>query len=261
MYTIMLLDDEPIIIEGLSKTVDWEKNGFLLVATGENGIVGLQKLEQMHIDAVITDIRMRQMDGLAFIRRIREQGRDTVCAILTAYDVFDYAKEACSLGVTEFILKPINDIDLEKALAHMKETLDKRAYERDTVESAKKLKSLLNEMVSSSGKPVSGNLIVQAAMEYTMEHISDTALSVSAAANACSVSTDYLGKLFKKYTHMTYSQYLNRERIKLACRLLLDETISIGDVASAVGYDSQSYFQLNFRKETGMTPRGYRMQQ
>ncbi|MGI6172481.1 MAG: response regulator transcription factor [Christensenellales bacterium] len=256
---MMLLDDEPIIIEGLAKTVDWQGNGFTLSATARNGVEGLEIFEREQPDAVITDIRMRQMDGLQFIRKLRERGYDTEIAVLTAFDVFDYAKTACSLGVTEFILKPINDEDLEKALSHMLENLKRKAKEKDTVESARKLRSLLNELVSEPGE-TSKNPIVRAAVEYTRAHISETSLSLMIVAKECSVSADYLGKLFKKHMHIAYNQYLNRERIKLACRLLLDERFSVGDVASAVGYESQSYFQLNFKKETGMTPRGYRIQ-
>ena len=67
MYNLLLVDDEPLIKVAFQSAVEWGKNGFLLAATASNGQDALHFVEPPHIDAVITDLKMPGMDGLAHI--------------------------------------------------------------------------------------------------------------------------------------------------------------------------------------------------
>lgn len=67
MYNLLLVDDEPLIKVAFQSAVEWGKNGFLLAATASNGQEALHIVETQHIDAVITDLKMPGMDGLALI--------------------------------------------------------------------------------------------------------------------------------------------------------------------------------------------------
>ena len=71
MYNLLLVDDEPLIKVAFQSAVGWGKNGFLLAATASNGQEALHIVETQHIDAVITDLKMPGMDGLALIHELK----------------------------------------------------------------------------------------------------------------------------------------------------------------------------------------------
>ena len=135
MYYVQIIDDEPIIRNGICKMINWEALGFEISCLAQNGKQALEQLEIEKIDVIITDIEMPIMDGLSFIREIRslenekrkEYQKEII--VLTAYDEFEYAKTAIRYGVSEYILKPIDEVEMTKILVNLKKTLDeKRSY-------------------------------------------------------------------------------------------------------------------------------------
>jgi two-component system response regulator YesN len=125
-YKLMLLDDEPILLEGLTRQTDWHAYGFELVCTARNGLEGLEKFLDYQPDAILTDIRMRFMNGLDFIRQIRQIDPDVEIAVMSAFDIFEYAQQACNLGVTDYLLKPIRDDKLAHVLCTMYQRIDEK---------------------------------------------------------------------------------------------------------------------------------------
>ena len=117
MYKVMLVDDEPIIVEGLSRSIAWEKWNCRIVATAHDGLEGKNLIEKEQPDIVFMDICMPEMDGLAMIAAINSQFPNLEVCVLTGYRDFEYAKEAIRLGVTRFLLKPSNMDELEEALS------------------------------------------------------------------------------------------------------------------------------------------------
>lgn len=115
----MVLDDEYIILDGLC-SFPWEEYGCKVVASAKNGLEGIEKLHDTHVDLIFSDVKMPGMDGLEFSAKAREMYPDVTIVILTGYDSFDYARRAISIGVEEYLLKPI-DYDL------MKETVSRLA--------------------------------------------------------------------------------------------------------------------------------------
>lgn len=100
MYKVMIVDDEPIIVEGLSRSIAWEKWNCKVAATAHDGLEGKKIIEEIHPDIVFMDICMPEMDGLAMIAAIHSQFPDLEVCVLTGYRDFEYAKEAIRLGVT-----------------------------------------------------------------------------------------------------------------------------------------------------------------
>lgn len=118
---VMILDDEYIILDGL-KSFPWEDYGCRVAASARNGFEGLEKLKQEEPDIILSDIKMPGMDGLEFARRAREIYPDVLIILLTGYDSFEFARQAISTGVKEYLLKPI-DYDV------MKHTIAEKAEE------------------------------------------------------------------------------------------------------------------------------------
>ena len=72
MYNLLLVDDEADVLQAMKRKIDWEALGFCLAGTAENGQEALELAEQLHIDVVLTDIKMPYMDGLELSRRLNE---------------------------------------------------------------------------------------------------------------------------------------------------------------------------------------------
>ncbi|URN95050.1 MAG: response regulator [Candidatus Pristimantibacillus lignocellulolyticus] len=114
MFKLMLVEDEPIIREGLKYYFDWENLHFTTIIEAENGQEGIELALKERPDLIITDIRMPVLNGLDMIEQLRSQLPNSLFVILTGYSDFEYAKRAIQLGgITEYLLKPLQyDISL-----------------------------------------------------------------------------------------------------------------------------------------------------
>lgn len=105
LISVMIVDDEKMILEDLSTMIDWEAAGYQIIATAFNGKQALRKYRELHLQVIFTDIRMPFMDGIEMISEIRKTDEKVSIILLTAYEDFSYAKAAISLGITEYIIK------------------------------------------------------------------------------------------------------------------------------------------------------------
>ncbi len=126
-YEVLLVDDEPLAIEGLKLLVDWDKYGFRIGGTCENGEEAIRRIRADAPDLVVTDIRMPVMDGLRLIEETREGGdRSTLFVITSGYDDFDYALRAMRLGVSNYLTKPLMDDETDEMLRRVRAQLEER---------------------------------------------------------------------------------------------------------------------------------------
>lgn len=115
---VMLIDDENIILNGLSM-IPWNDYGCELVATAHNGAEGLSKLQEKTPDLVFTDIKMPQMNGLEFAKEARKNNPDLRIVFLTGYENFDYAQQAIQVSASEYLLKPMDFEKLDNLVKKM----------------------------------------------------------------------------------------------------------------------------------------------
>ena len=108
MYKVMIIDDEPIIVEGLSRSIPWGKWNCEVVATANDGYEGRELIQKYKPNMIFCDISMPELDGLTMIAGLISEFEDMEISILTGYRDFDYAQQAVNLGVTRFLLKPSN---------------------------------------------------------------------------------------------------------------------------------------------------------
>ncbi len=126
MFNVILVDDEPAILEGLRDTYDWKSYGFQVAGIARSGEKAFDLVRELHPDVVITDIRMRKMDGLELIRKCRDLKPDLEFVIISAHDDFEYAQQACSLGVFSYLLKPIEESEIMKVMKDLNQQCDTR---------------------------------------------------------------------------------------------------------------------------------------
>lgn len=122
MFQAILCDDNEIILEGLSRQVNWTDLGIHLAGTASDGNEAWELIQQSTPDILITDIRMPYLDGLELSKRTKELNPNLVILIISAYDDFQYARTAMHLNALDYILKPIDitlfDQLLNKAVQH-----------------------------------------------------------------------------------------------------------------------------------------------
>ncbi|WP_172973965.1 response regulator [Fundicoccus ignavus] len=123
MHTVLIVDDEPIVREGLAYIVDWEAAGFKIIGTASDGQEGIEKIKALNPDVVLTDIQMPEMDGIEMVRYACEHDLYREFIILSGHSDFAYAKEAMSLGVAHYLLKPIDEEELLDVLARVSEQI------------------------------------------------------------------------------------------------------------------------------------------
>lgn len=117
LLKVLLVDDEPFILQGLKILIDWEQEGFEVVKTAANGEEALEYLRGEQVDLIIADIKMPVVTGLELLEKIRgEKISDAHFVILSGYADFEYARKAIRYDCTDYILKPVDREELLKVL-------------------------------------------------------------------------------------------------------------------------------------------------
>lgn len=116
MYSLVIADDESLIREALTKTVDWNSLGVSVDGTFSNGKEIVEYLENHRPDIIISDIKMPFMDGVELLSYIHKHKLEIKVILLTGYAEFDYLKQAMRYGVFDYLLKPIQREELEQAV-------------------------------------------------------------------------------------------------------------------------------------------------
>lgn len=116
MYSVLLADDEPIIIKGLKKMIRWEALNCTIIGEAFDGADAVEKVRKFKPDILVTDISMPHKTGIEIIKILKEEELDTRVIFLSAYREFSYAKEAVKYGAVDYLLKPLDQQELEKTI-------------------------------------------------------------------------------------------------------------------------------------------------
>ena len=130
LYSVLLVDDEEDAAQIIRQKMDWEAMGFRVAGYAHNGVEALDLAEEEQPDVILTDIKMPYMDGLALSRRMKELYPDCRVVIFSGFDEFEYAKEAIELEVEQYLLKPVDPLELKEVFAKLKASLDLQRDER-----------------------------------------------------------------------------------------------------------------------------------
>lgn len=137
IYTVVVVEDEPKISRNIIKKIEQSDPMFQVIGSAQNGIEALSMIHSLQPDVIFTDIRMPQMDGLELIKQVKNQYTDKQIIILSGYNEFEYAQQAIKLGVTDYLLKPVEVKSLIEVLGAIKSSLDIniRSIERKMISS------------------------------------------------------------------------------------------------------------------------------
>ena len=239
MYSIMIVEDEYLVRQGIASLVNYEQFGMQVIAQAENGREAWQKFQKNPADILLTDINMPQMNGLELAKLVRDQAPKCHIVFLTGYDDFDYARTAIKLGADDYLLKPFSKDDVEEMLAKVQTKLDKE-----------RKKAQIQNLVDQGQR--------SELEEAIHARLADSELSLKNLALQLGFSPSYLSVLIKKELGLPFQDYLIQERMKKAKLLLLTTDLKIYEIAEQVGFEDMNYFSQRFKQVVGLTPRQFK---
>ncbi len=131
MLTVLLVDDDYMVVNELKSMIDWGRHGFTIVGEARNGVEALRIFRELKPNIVISDIRMPEMDGIDLARAILETEKSTRIILLSAYEDFNYARQALNIGVVQYLLKhTLEPGSLSKCLCDLQWEFQKE-YDRE----------------------------------------------------------------------------------------------------------------------------------
>jgi len=137
MYKVFLVEDEIIVREGIRNSIPWEKTAYNLAGEAPDGEMALAMIQDIKPDILITDIRMPFIDGLSLSRIVKKTLPWIKIVIISGHDEFEYAREALSLGVEEYLLKPVSSQDMLKTLDKIAARIDEEKEKLLSIENLK----------------------------------------------------------------------------------------------------------------------------
>ena len=141
---VAVIEDELRIREGIASLLRRHYPEVEAIAEAKNGEEGLALVREMRPDLVITDIRMEPMDGLEMLRHLSEEKIAFEAVLLSAYSEFTYAKKAISLGVSEYLIKPIDVHEFHQMMQRVKEHMEQRKMEQQKPEQLLSIRQILH---------------------------------------------------------------------------------------------------------------------
>jgi len=242
MKRVMIVDDEMPVRKLLQATIDWESLGLEVVGEAASGIEAINIIDDVNPDIVFVDICMPFMNGIEFTKMATARYPDLFVIVLTGFDDFEYARQCVSLPVVEYMLKPIVRSEVEKVLKRVVDELNKRTSDDKCVEQEEpalnsfEIQNIVNYLknnykdstinlasvaqqfgfnscyLSRKFKKEMGVSFVEYLMKCRMEQaieLKKNNLKMFEAANEVGIpDPNYFGRCFKKYTGISYSEYI-----------------------------------------------------
>ena len=239
---IIVVEDEILLRKNIVKKIEAMTDlNVSIVGEAMDGQTAYDMVKTAYPDIILTDIRMPVMDGLTLIKKVKQYYANMSYIILSSYSDFEYARQAISLRVNEYLLKPVKEKELRKAIIN--------------IISQKQI----NNPLPLPDKELNHNEISQYLVEYIKLHYKE-AISLSQLSIRFGYSVEYLGKIFKEKMNMTPSEYITYLRIENAKSILLNyPDIDIYKVAKMSGYGENCYyFSRMFKLKTGLKPSEFR---
>ena len=241
---VIIAEDEKRASRGLRSLLETLSEDIEVIAQAADGIQAMELIRAIHPDVVFTDIRMPNMDGLTLIRTAREQGYRTKFVIISAYEEFDYARQALALDVVDYLVKPVTAEEVSKVLERLSQT-------GGTDRGGSPEKGTLRAQYPQA-HPVVLKALDMIERDYSGK-INQKELSASLG-----VTQEYFSYLFNRDVKVNFSRFLRKFRIQKACSLIDTGEVSAEEAAGKVGFQDMKYFYKCFKEETGMSLSEYR---
>lgn len=233
---ILIADDELMIREGLESMIQSFALPLQVLPTAKNGQEVMALAKKYAPEIIVTDICMPKLSGLDCLRALQE-GREkpAYIIIVSGFHEFEYAREAISLGVNAYLLKPLQEKELREALE-------------------KALQDLGEESLTETQKAG----LVEDCLRILREGFADANMELGKVAKDLAVHPDYLSRKLKQKTGSSFVEWLTKLRMQKAIELISQGQYALYQVAEMVGYANPHYFSTAFKNYTGVSPKHYK---
>lgn len=240
---IIIAEDEQRARRGLKNLLESISTDYQVVAEASDGKQALEMIQIIKPDVVFTDLKMPYMDGISLIRAAQAAGITAEYVIVSAYEEFEVARQAISLGVFEYLVKPITYDEVKEMMERLEQN---RHFDRKRTEPLQGLKERY---------PDAHPLVLKSLNFIETGYASK--ISQKELAENLGVSQEYLCYLFNKDVGETFSRFLKNYRIEMAKRLLLTGAVAKDEIPYSVGFSDPKYFGKVFREIAGMSMTEY----
>lgn len=252
MYRLLLVDDEKQITEGLKFLLPWERYQIQEIRTANTYEEALETAYQWKPHIAIIDVCIGKDFGYDLQHELHRNLPKLCTVMISGYDEFAYVREAMREGAVDYLLKPINRIELEHVL---KEIVVNRLHG-----SIRHIEGKDTQHDRILGTDVQGlNKLIRKILKIVQDEYGKN-LNLSILADRLEMSSGYLGKLFAKETGMKFSQYLMAYRMDIAKELLIGTDFKVSYIANKVGYTNLNYFYMHFQSSYQKSPSEFRGQ-
>lgn len=250
MYRVLVAEDEEIARRALRLICERSACPVEVVAEASTGRQVLEALEKARPDIILMDVVMPGMDGLEAARMVHEKYPATRVAIVSAYEKFEYARQALRAGAVDYLLKPVRPEQVEALLKKLCADLDAARTQATSVTTRARV-------AGEQDQPGPHAYLLRRVREYVAAHYAQS-LTLEQVAGQVALSPTYFSRIFKQEMGCTFVEYLTRVRLDEARRLLRTTTLSLAEIGYAIGYQSPNYFSEVFKSVEGMTASAYR---
>lgn len=245
-YSILLVDDNTELLYLLKEMFG---KGYQVI-TATSGKQAWEKLNGNEVDIVISDVMMPDENGWEFCKRIKSDIRFShiPVIILTAKNGTDDRVSSYEVGADGYVAKPF---DLKVLSARVDNLIKsyKMRQEAFRKEQNLSLESLTDQSVDKK--------FIQSIMDRVMEHIEEPEFDLEKLASEMNMSKSTLYRKIKSITGLTPLDFVRNIKMKQACILLQDKSLTISEIAYSLGFNNPKYFSRCFKEEFGVTPSEY----
>ncbi len=256
---LLIINDEVVTAKTMCKELEWNQCEIAEVYLAFDAEEAKRQLKIHKIDIMLCDIEMPGENGIELLRWVRERNMDVDCIFLTCHANFLYAQEAVKLGCMDYVLLPARYEEIGEAVYKV---VKRRKENFETVQLSRYGEQWINQKKESAieeqGEKKSAGQIVRESEEFILNNLENEQLSVNEIAMMCHLSPIYLNRLFKRERGISISQYIIREKMALAAKLLEDGSLTANSVALKVGYPNYPHFSAAFKKFYGCSPKQYK---
>jgi len=127
LYKVLIIDDEEPVREAIKILGDWERHGIDTILEATDGKKGIRKVQECRPDIILVDMRMSEMDGVEVLKAVEKDYPEICSIVISGYNDFEYTRQAIKSKVVDYLLKPVNEEELNNALAKATELLNERS--------------------------------------------------------------------------------------------------------------------------------------
>ena len=251
MIKILIADDESYERSLLGEIIDKRFGREAEIRMAENGRLAVDAAALWAADVALMDIEMPGDNGIDAARQILAQRPECKIIFVTAYSLFEYAHEAVKLGACDYILKPVEADDVERAVR-------RAAAQSEAQRQLEAVAASSADLLDSADSYDKTNLLMGKVKKYLQHNYMACDISLDSVSAILNLNSAYFSTLFKRTFGVNFLDYLTELRMEAAKNLLADPLRSTAEVAGMVGYESANYFTRAFKKKVGMTPTDYR---